>query len=92
MSKTPGQLAYEEDVRRCQNYPSGKPRAAWDAIGSVEQQTWEQNPTARDYQKMCVCGHADVYHYANAKGIVRCCAVRECHCQYPEGSSARRGR
>lgn len=46
---TPGQLAYEEDVRRSPSYPDGSPRKAWAALGDVERWSWERCPTPREY-------------------------------------------
>lgn len=45
---TPGQLAYEEDLRRCPNYHDGTPRKTWDQL-TFERQSWQRNPTPRDY-------------------------------------------
>lgn len=47
--KTPGQLAYEEDCRRCPHHHDGSPRRAWSEIGDVARWSWERNPTPRDY-------------------------------------------
>lgn len=51
--KTPGQLAYEEELRRCPNYPDGSPRPAWDDLtsryGEWLRKAWEMNPTPRTY-------------------------------------------
>lgn len=44
-NKTPGQLAYEEDVRRKPEYPDGCPRPSWDDIPDYAKKTWEKNPT-----------------------------------------------
>lgn len=50
---TPGQLAYEEDLRREPFYPSvpgvyeGRPRRTWDQLSEVERWSWERNPTVR---------------------------------------------
>lgn len=49
-AKSPGQLAYEEDVRRQPTQPwDGKPRQTWDEISDEARGTWERNPTARDW-------------------------------------------
>ena len=49
-TKTPGQLAYEEDVRRCPEYSPGKPRKTWAEIGTIARQSWENNPTPREFK------------------------------------------
>lgn len=48
--KTPGQVAYEEDVRRCPNYEHGEPRATWSMLKPWVQETWERDPTPRNYK------------------------------------------
>lgn len=45
--KSPGQLAYEEDVRRRPRYPDGKPRDTWDQIDPIARWSWNRNPTQR---------------------------------------------
>ena len=40
-SKTRGQLAYEEDVRRRPNYQDGGPRRTWDSLPYYIKQNWE---------------------------------------------------
>jgi hypothetical protein len=45
--KTPGQLAYEADVRAKPFYDDGKTRPSWDRLGEVAKLSWEQNPTPR---------------------------------------------
>lgn len=47
--KTPGQLAYEEDVRRQPTYYGGGPRKAWDQLADWAQRQWDQDPTPREY-------------------------------------------
>lgn len=54
MSKTPGQIAYEEDVSRKPFYhPRADgtvvPRLPWDQLGAFERWSWEKNPTPRDW-------------------------------------------
>lgn len=39
--KTPGQIAYEKDVRRIPNYHDGTPRKTWGELDTFLQQTWE---------------------------------------------------
>ncbi|WP_316189419.1 hypothetical protein [Bradyrhizobium sp. SZCCHNS1054] len=45
--KTPGQTAYEEDVRIMPNYPDGALRKSWDQLSMLAKRTWEQQPTVR---------------------------------------------
>ena len=45
--KTPGQIAYEEDVRRHPFYHDGTSRKSWNELGEIEQLTWHRNPTPR---------------------------------------------
>lgn len=45
--KTPGQIAYEEDVRLTPTYLDGRPRRAWSQLGEAERWSWERNPTPR---------------------------------------------
>jgi hypothetical protein len=45
----PGQLAYEEDVRRKPAYDTGHPRIGWHQLGDVERLSWIRNPTPRDW-------------------------------------------
>ena len=53
--KTPGQLAYEEDLRRCPSYPDGTPRPGWDDLtsryGEIVRKSWEKDPTPRTYKE-----------------------------------------
>lgn len=39
--KTPGQIAYEEDVLRRPTYDSGLPRKPWDKLANWAQTEWE---------------------------------------------------
>ncbi len=56
--KTPGQLAYEEDCRRCPRHDDGSARPTWDGLSAVYVETtaqairgtWERNPTPRQWQ------------------------------------------
>jgi hypothetical protein len=48
-TKTPAQLAYEEDVRRRPTYDNGVPRCTWDQLPDIAQWSWEKNPTPRDW-------------------------------------------
>lgn len=45
--KTPGRLAYEEDLRRQPAYHDGARRPSWDALDPWAKPTWERNPTPR---------------------------------------------
>lgn len=49
MQKSPGQLAYEADVRAAPKYPDGAPRRSWAALPPIVRDTWERNSTPRDY-------------------------------------------
>jgi len=46
---TPGELAYNEDLRRQPTYHTGKPRPAWTALETYAKQSWERDPTPRDW-------------------------------------------
>lgn len=45
--KSPGQLAYEEDVRRRPAYHDGAPRHAWAQLDAIARWSWDRNPTQR---------------------------------------------
>ena len=45
--KTPGQLAYEADVRACPAYHDGTPRSSWEGLSDIARWSWERNPTPR---------------------------------------------
>ena len=47
--KSPGQLAYEEDVRRCPTYHDSSPRRPWHEIDAVAQWSWERDPRPREF-------------------------------------------
>lgn len=54
MSKSPGQIAYEEDVRRKPKYHprydgTVLPRVPWGELGAIERWSWEKNPTPRNW-------------------------------------------
>ncbi len=51
MPKTPGQIAYEEDVRRKPLYNNGAPRRHWLDLRAEFRQSWEDDPTPRDWKK-----------------------------------------
>ena len=47
-AKTPGQLAYEAELKAKPNYDTtGRPRPAWGELDALTQWTWERNPTPR---------------------------------------------
>ena len=46
---TPGELAYNEDVRRQPTYHTGERRPAWTALETYAKQSWERDPTPRDW-------------------------------------------
>ena len=50
LSKTPGQIAYEEDVRRCPEYHDGMKRPAWGKLHDVSKMSWERDPTPREFK------------------------------------------
>lgn len=58
--KTPGQLAYEEDVRDQPLHHDGAPRPSWGQLAAIYgrdaqliYETWERNPTARKCAPKC---------------------------------------
>ena len=46
---TPGEIAYNEDVRRRPTYHTGEPRPAWATLEAYAKQSWERNPTPREW-------------------------------------------
>jgi len=46
---TPGELAYNEDVRRRPTYHTGERRPSWAQLATYAKWSWERNPTPRDY-------------------------------------------
>ncbi len=46
---TPGQIAYQEDLKLQPLYHDGTPRLQWHELGSLVQNSWERNPTPRTY-------------------------------------------
>ena len=51
---SPGQIAYEEDVRRRPHYHprvdgTVVPRLPWTQLGAMEKWSWEKNPTPRGW-------------------------------------------
>lgn len=65
-----GQEAYQEDCRRQPHYQDGAPRPAWDALGTIEQGSWERNPTPRAYPA-APAGESLEARYATAADAVR---------------------
>jgi hypothetical protein len=47
--KTPGQIAYEIDCERKPTYHTGERRPAWAALEAYAKQSWERNPTPREW-------------------------------------------
>ncbi|HEY0684708.1 MAG TPA: hypothetical protein VGD45_20395 [Steroidobacter sp.] len=47
MNKSPGQIAYEQELLVKPNYHDGTPRKAWDQLKDFAQISWEQDPTPR---------------------------------------------
>lgn len=41
---TPGQIAYQEDVRRRPTYGDGTPRKSWEELCDVARWSWEREP------------------------------------------------
>jgi hypothetical protein len=48
--KTAGQIAYEIDCERAPRYHDATPRKAWEGLQDYARQSWERNPTPRDYR------------------------------------------
>ena len=48
-SKTPGQIAYEQDVANSPNYPDGSPRRTWAQQVDSVKFSWEKNPHPRTH-------------------------------------------
>jgi hypothetical protein len=46
---TPGEAAYREDVRRRPAYDKGAPRPAWATLETYAKQSWERQPTPREW-------------------------------------------
>lgn len=49
-SKTPGQIAYEQELKIWPNYDHGQPRAPWSRLPDIAKWSWERNPTPRKTQ------------------------------------------
>jgi hypothetical protein len=48
-AKTAGQIAYETDCERAPRYHDGTPRLSWERLPDYARQSWERNPTPREY-------------------------------------------
>lgn len=48
-NQTPGELAYNEDVRRRPYYDGGTPRRSWAQLDDHAKQSWERDPTPREW-------------------------------------------
>jgi hypothetical protein len=44
---TPGQSAYEQELRARPTYHDGTPRKRWDQLDDIARSSWERNPTPR---------------------------------------------
>ena len=49
ITKTPGQIAYDEDCARKPTYHTGEPRPSWESLDKVTQWSWDRNPTPREW-------------------------------------------
>lgn len=47
MNKSPGQIAYEQELLVRPNYHDGMPRKSWHSLPDYAQVSWEKNPTPR---------------------------------------------
>lgn len=47
--KTAGERAYWADLAMCPLYHDGSPRRMWEQLGAAERNSWERNPTPRNY-------------------------------------------
>lgn len=47
--KSPGQIAYETELAIMPNYEDGKPRRLWSELPEHSRQSWERNPTPREW-------------------------------------------
>jgi len=47
MKKTPGQVAYEAELKVVPTYHDSQQRKSWSQLGEVERWSWERNPTPR---------------------------------------------
>lgn len=49
---TPGQAAYEADVRRRPTYHDGSPRRPWSSLDEFARSSWEKYPTPAVAQQL----------------------------------------
>lgn len=47
IEKTPGQIAYEEDLYKRPTYADGSPRKSWKNMDEISRSSWERNPKPR---------------------------------------------
>jgi hypothetical protein len=52
---TPGEAAYNEDVRRRPTYDKGAPRPTWAQLDAWVKQSWERDPTPREWTQAAPC-------------------------------------
>jgi len=50
-AKSRGQLAYEEDVRRCPVYEDGTPRKPWSKLPDYAKDSWQRKPYPRNHKR-----------------------------------------
>jgi hypothetical protein len=48
-NQTPGEIAYNEDVRRRPTYDKGAPRPTWAQLDYHAKVSWARNPTPREW-------------------------------------------
>lgn len=51
MRKTPGQIAYEEELKIMPNYFGGSRRPSWGELTDHARMSWERCPMPRDFSK-----------------------------------------
>lgn len=49
MQKSPGQIAFENDVAMMPTYDDGSARHKWSEIGDMARLSWERNPSPRPH-------------------------------------------
>ena len=50
-AKTPGQIAYEQDCEWCPTFHDGGKRTPWERLPDYIRQTWDRDPTPREWVK-----------------------------------------
>lgn len=50
-NQPPGELAYNEDVRRRPTYHTGERRPAWAQLDTRAKWSWERDPTPREWKQ-----------------------------------------